>query len=100
MHIDFWQNINTAEFAKMLHDKGVTKIIYLGFASNMCILSRPTGMIAMDNSGFSLYFIPEASAAVETQNTWQTQSVHKSTTLMISQSLASLIKYDDIISKL
>lgn len=95
--IVFWQDIyDPQDFLKQIKDTGVKNIIYTGFASNMCILSRSVGMYQTSNSGFKLYFIPKASAAVETTKTWKTQDVHKITSIIISQGLGALIEYNDI----
>lgn len=66
----------------------------------MCILERPTGMFMMRSFGFSLYFFPKASAAVELSNTWKGEYIHKAITEIISQSLAKIIHYHDIYSAL
>lgn len=92
----YWQNVNIDSFVKTLRQTGIKNIIYLGFASNMCIIGRPLGMVRMKQEGFSLYFVPEASAAIETKESWQTQTIHKNTTLVISQWIAELMKYQDI----
>lgn len=95
-----WQEIKLDAFVTSLRNDGITNLIYTGFASNMCIIGRPTGMINMLQQGFALYFIPEASAAVETEGTWQAQTIHRATTTMIAQWMAKLIKYQDISAKL
>lgn len=100
MRILYWQDLDLKAFTKSLKEKGITNLIYTGFASNMCVISRPTGMMSMKQQGFSLYFIPEASAAVETKQTWQSQKIHKVTTTIISQWMAKLINYADIYSKM
>lgn len=96
IQIMYWQNLNADDFAKHLQQQGISKIIYVGYASNMCVIGRPLGMITMKQKGFSLYFIPQASAAVETEQTWQSQQIHQRTTEMISQWLAEIINFDDI----
>lgn len=99
-HLVYWQNFEMAPFVKSLRDRGISKIIYTGFASNVCVIGRPAGMIRMAAEGFSNYFIPEASAALETKGTWQSQKIHKATTTIISQSMAKLIPYDAVYGKL
>lgn len=99
LQIVYWQDLNQDKFVESLKAKGISKLIYTGFASNICILGRPTGMINMVQKGFSLYFIPEASAAAEVKDTWQSQKIHENTTLIISQWMAKIINYDDIYSK-
>ena len=63
----------------------------------MCILYRPIGMAKMSNLGFLLYFIPKASAAVETVKTGKNEEIHKITSIIISQGLGGLIEYEDIL---
>lgn len=99
--IIYWQDIsNTKDFIENLQKMGIKKIIYTGFASNCCILYRPTGIIEMQKQGFLVYFIPKASAAVEITETWQSGELHKFSSIMIAQVLGSLIEYDDIFPKL
>jgi hypothetical protein len=98
VEIVFWQDIgNAQDFIEHIKSIGVKKIIYTGFASNMCILYRPIGMAKMSNLGFLLYFIPKASAAVETVKTWKNEEIHKITSIIISQGLGGLIEYEDIL---
>ena len=98
--IVYWQDMDPLAFVKSLKDKGISNLIYTGFASNVCVIGRSVGMINMIQQGFSLFFIPEASAAEETRDTWQSQKIHKAITTIISQWMAKLIKYDDIYEKL
>lgn len=100
LQIVYWQDIDLPVFVTSLKDKGISNLIYTGFASNICVIGRPAGMINMVHQGFSLYFIPEASAAIETNETWSSQKIHKATTTIISQWMAKLINYDDICPKL
>ncbi|MCW5589277.1 MAG: isochorismatase family protein [Legionellales bacterium] len=92
----FWQNFDIDSFIKQLRNIGITKIVYTGYASNLCIIERPAGMVNMFNNGFSLYFIPKASAAMEVEGTWKNQKIHKAITQIISQSLAKIIQYNNI----
>lgn len=100
VRIIYWQDFNLPVFVKSLRDQGISNLIYTGFASNMCVIGRPSGMVNMLQQGFSLYFIPEASAAAETKKTWRSQKIHKAATTIISQWMAKLIKYDDIYARL
>jgi hypothetical protein len=70
--------------------------VYVGFASNMCVIGRRMGMIPVVQQGFKTYFVPEASAAVETEETWETGSMHRETTNLISQWIAEIVHYDDL----
>ena len=76
----------------------IDTLIYSGFASNMCVIGRDLGMIPMQIKGFRLFFVPEASAAVEFQDSWKNNALHESTTLMISQWVGELINLNDFLS--
>jgi hypothetical protein len=91
----YHQDFDDDQFAAYLHKAGINTLIYTGFASNMCVIGRRMGMIPMVQQGFKNYFVPEASAAVETEETWDTGSVHRETTDIISQWIAEIVHYDD-----
>ena len=91
----YHQDFDDDQFAAYLRKAGVKTLIYTGFASNMCVIGRRMGMIPMVQHGFKTYFVPEASAAIETEGTWETGSVHRKTTNMISQWIAEIVHYED-----
>jgi nicotinamidase-related amidase len=91
----YHQNFDDDQFADYLHKAGINTLIYAGFASNMCVIGRRMGMIPMVQQGFKTYFVPEASAAVETEGTWESGSVHRETTNLISQWIAEIVHFDD-----
>jgi hypothetical protein len=91
----YHQDLDDDLFAEYLHKAGVNTLIYVGFASNMCVIGRRMGMIPMVQQGFKTYFVPEASAAVETEGTWDSGSVHRETTRIISQWIAEIVHYDE-----
>jgi hypothetical protein len=91
----YHQDLDDDLFAEYLRKAGVNTLIYVGFASNMCVIGRRMGMIPMVQQGFKTYFVPEASAAVETEGTWESGSVHRETTKIISQWIAEIVPYDE-----
>lgn len=91
-HTDWPQD----KFIEMLDEEGITKLIYTGYASNMCVITRDLGISKMIGKGKQLYFIPECSGAMEHADTWETQEVHKATTFIIGQVQAKLIDFEDI----
>ncbi|HLJ12681.1 MAG TPA: isochorismatase family protein [Planctomycetaceae bacterium] len=91
----YHQNFDDDQFADYLHKAGISTLIYTGFASNMCVIGRRMGMIPMVQQGFKTYFVPEASAAVEMEGTWESGSVHRETTNIISQWIAEIVHYDE-----
>lgn len=94
----FHQDFNNDSFAKYLKKKSIDNVIYSGFASNMCVIGRPLGMIPMQTHGFKLYFVPEASAAVEFKDSWKTGAVHNATTEIISQWVGELIDFEEFMN--
>lgn len=84
-------------FLQLLESKGIKKLMYTGYASNMCVLFRELGIARMALTGkVETYFIPECSGALEHADTWDTQEIHNATTLVISQTQALLVDFDDI----
>jgi nicotinamidase-related amidase len=83
--------------ARYLHSHGIDTLIYVGLTSNMCLLGRQTGMIFMAYQRFNIYFVPEASAAMEYEDTWGSSSIHKASTKIIAQWVAEIIRYKDLI---
>ena len=63
----------------------------------MCVIGRELGTIPMQNQGFRLFFVPEASAAVEFGDTWKTGSVHEATTALIATWVGELIHLEDFL---
>jgi hypothetical protein len=79
-------------FENILKVNSIKNIIYLGFSSNMCIINRRAGMIAMSQKGFNTYLVPEGSAAIETGAGWDTGEFHKFTTSLIRQNYGTISK--------
>lgn len=96
INILFHQDFDDDTFAKLLRKNSIDTLIYSGFASNMCVIGRPMGMIHMLTHGFRLLFVPEASAAVEFKDSWRTGAAHKATTAIISSWIAEIIALDDL----
>ena len=61
----------------------------------MCLIGRELGMIPMKNQGFRLYFVPEASAAVERKDSWRSSDAHEDATQLISQWVAGIWEYSE-----
>jgi len=93
-HIDY----DDRKFEGYLKSRQIESLIYTGFASNVCVIGMPMGMIPMFHRGFKLFFIPEASAAIEFGDSWATGTVHRQTTSIISQWVAEIINFKDFIN--
>jgi nicotinamidase-related amidase len=98
LEVLYHQDFDSGSFAAYLRTRSIDTLVYCGFASNMCVIGRGLGMIPMHLQGFRLFFVPEASAAVEFQDTWADGRVHEYSTLVISQWIAELIRLSDFLA--
>lgn len=96
----YHQDLDDRAFADYLQSEGIDALVYVGFASNVCVVGRKMGMIPMKHLGFTTYFVPDASAAVELPDTWDNGLVHSTMTRVISQWIAELIDFDDLMGAL
>ena len=93
-------NNDVEKFETELRQSGISNIIYLGFASNMCIIGRRVGMFSMQQRGFNTYFVPESSAAVETGEGWNSGQFHTFTTSLIQHNFQGTISKSSILTTL
>lgn len=91
----YHSDVDDRSFEVYLREAGITTLIYSGFASNICVIGMPTGMIPMFHRGFRLFFVPEASAATEFGDTWGNGAVHKAMISMISSWVGEIIGFKD-----
>lgn len=96
----YHQDLDGEKFTELLRSEGIDTLIYTGFASNMCVIGRLTGMIPMLHQGFRMFFVPEASAAVELPDTWENRYIHEAMTLVIAQWITSILEYDEYMNVL
>ncbi len=65
---------DTAKFHEFLQAKGIKTLFYTGYASNLCLLFRPVGIVPM--SGYDLYkiiVVRDCTLAYETPDSLQEQ---------------------------
>lgn len=97
----YHQYETTQSFENKLRKKGIKNLIYIGFASNQCLLgSRNMSMIPMFRSKFKIYYVPDASSAMETNETFITELIHEATTLTVSQWVAEILDHNEVMSAL
>jgi len=94
----FHQDFDDRDFANFLRSQGIQSLIYIGFSSNKCVIGRRMGMISMNHHDFQIFFVPEASAAIEYADTWYDNSIHRNTTMIISQWIAEIIHYEQFMN--
>lgn len=82
--------------AQVLKDAQITRIIYMGYASNYCLMSRPIGVINMWREGFGIVVVRDASIAIETPETFGGQWSHQVMMDFVEGSLGATATVNDI----
>jgi nicotinamidase-related amidase len=80
----------------ILKGRGITTIIYAGYASNICVLDRPTGFQEMKKQGLEIILLRDASIAVELPRVFSLGLVHE-VTLVIYESSGYSATVDDFL---
>jgi len=60
----------TAQFDRILRERGIVNLVYTGFATDMCILNAPGGMGPMFQLGYRVLLVREATLGVECPDTF------------------------------
>jgi nicotinamidase-related amidase len=60
-----------------LRNRGIKTLIYAGYATNMCVLVRPIGMIQAKEQNFNVILVRDATIAVETPESLDGEWAHK-----------------------
>lgn len=60
-----------------LRNRGIKTLIYAGYATNMCVLVRPIGMIQAKGQNFNVILVRDATIAVETPESLDGEWAHK-----------------------
>jgi nicotinamidase-related amidase len=64
--------VTTEQFDAWLRERGITTLLYTGFATNLCILDSPAAMKPMRALGYRCVIFREATMAVEFPDTLET----------------------------
>ena len=67
----------TEQFDSWLRDRGITDLLFTGFATNLCILDSPAAMKAMRALGYRCVIIREGTLGVEFPDTLETLEMLK-----------------------
>jgi nicotinamidase-related amidase len=59
----------TDAFHQLLKEKGITTLLYAGYASNWCLLDRPSGIFWMSQLDYNIILIRDATIGQETAET-------------------------------
>jgi nicotinamidase-related amidase len=66
---------STEALDRFLRLHGIQTLFYAGYATNLCVLNRPVGIIRMSQRGYKIILVRDATIALETPETlhgeWQ-----------------------------
>lgn len=85
---------------EILKKQGVRHLLYGGYASNMCILGRPTGIFEMAKRGYEVVFVRDASLAIEAPEFLEEQLTHKVVTYIIEANWGVSTDVDAVLTAL
>ena len=85
---------------KTLQQRGVKYLLYAGYSSNMCVLTRPTGIIEMARQGYKILFVRDASLAIEAPEFLDGQLTHGVATYMVETNWGVTTEVDQVLAAL
>lgn len=87
----------TKQFDRVLRKRGIVNLIYMGFATDMCILHAEGGMLAMFNLGYRVLLIREATLGVEMPDWFENRISTKWAMRFIETHIGDTISFSDFI---
>lgn len=85
---------------KTLQQRGAKCLLYAGYSSNMCVLTRPTGIIEMAQQGYEIVFVRDASLAIEAPEFLDSQLTHGVVTYMVETNWGVTTEVDQVLAAL
>ena len=89
-----------ARLLEALRHKGIRRLLYAGYASNMCVLTRPVGIIQMSKQGYDIIFVRDASLAIEAPDFLDRDLTHQVATYMVETNWGVSTSVDDVLEAL
>lgn len=93
---EFVVGSSTAELDAYLKAHRITTLLYAGYASNMCILLRPTGIIKMRELGYNIILVRDCTIAVEMPESLDGQWANKIAVNMIETQWGRTTTLEDL----
>jgi nicotinamidase-related amidase len=84
------------DIAQGLKAAGITHLIYMGYASNWCLMSRPIGAMNMWHEGFGIIVVRDASIALETSESFAGEWSHRIMMDFVEATLGATTSVDEI----
>jgi nicotinamidase-related amidase len=86
----------TEAFHQFLKGKGIKTLLYAGYASNWCLLNRPSGIFWMAQLDYNIILIRDATIAFETAETLDGEYANKVVINMIESEWGRSTTLDDL----
>jgi len=85
-------NIMDSDFiAAALRSAGITRLFYMGYLSNVCILTRSIGIIEMSKRGLDVTLVRDASVAVESAKSMSGEWLHQAAVHLVELNFGTSI---------
>lgn len=82
---------------KIFRENGILHLLYVGGATNQCIVDRPVGIRKMSSRGYNTIIVRGATVGSELNNTYQSQQVTKSAILDIEINNGFSVSIDNLL---
>jgi nicotinamidase-related amidase len=91
-----------SELLALLRKRQIKYLLYAGYATNMCVLTRPTGIIEMARAGYAgrIILVRDATIAVEPPEFLKSELAHKAAVHMVENLWGMSTTVDDVIQAL
>lgn len=90
--------VTTRQFDAWLRARGITTLLFAGFATNLCILDSPAAMKAMAGQGYRCVILREGTLAVEFPETLADRLETKSAIRYIESWVGESASIDDLLN--
>jgi nicotinamidase-related amidase len=91
-----------AQLNTVLAQRGIEYLLHAGYASNTCILNRPTGIISLARDGYRdrIILVRDASLAVEAPEFAERKLSHKVIVFTVELNRGATTTVDDVLAGL
>jgi len=91
-----------SELIALLRKRQIKYLMYAGYATNMCVLTRPTGIIEMARKGYAgrIILVRDATIAVEPPEFLESELAHKVSVHMVENLWGMSTTVDDVVQAL
>lgn len=87
---------DTLELDRYLKAHNIKILLYAGYASNMCVLFRPTGIIKMKERGYDIILIRDCTIAFETPESLNGEWANRMAINMVESSLGQTTTLEEL----